>query len=372
LLRSHEIKRLDWTLLATTCSLSGLGIALLWGIVRWAPQWRSLPVRQAQWLALSLLVLCGALWFDYRLWRRWGYAAYAAVIVALLLLPFLGHTENNATRWFRLGPISVQPSEFAKVTFVLALASRLAYRRPRRWLRDIVPCLALMGAPVVLIVRQPDLGTALLFAPTLLCVLYAAGASMKKLAVLIGGGLACIPLVWFQMGAAQKGRILGFLWPEKDPFGSGWHVTRSVAATISGGITGNGFSSGSPILLHRGFKAFNDFIFAAVSHELGFVGAMVVLSLFLVFFSRGVELASRTRDSYGRLLAVGLLTMLAAQTLINLGMTIRLCPITGMTLPFVSQGGSSLVACYIMVGLILNVGMRQHPRLAPEHDLPRP
>jgi len=369
LLRPREIRRIDWILLATSGALSALGIAVLWGIVRWAPEWQSLPVRQTQWLAVSFGVLGVVVWLDYRVWKRWGYVAYAVAVMGLSLLFVLGHTENNATRWFRLGPVSVQPSEFARVAFVLVVAARFANRAPRRWLSDILPAIALMAVPSALILRQPDLGTALLFVPTLFSMLYLAGAPRSKLAALAVAAAASIPLVWFQMGDAQRGRILGFLWPERDPFGTGWHVTRSVAATISGGVTGNGFSSGSPILLHRGFKAFNDFIFAAISHELGFVGAMATLLLFLVFFSRGAEIASRARDGYGRLVASGLLTMLGVQTLINLGMTIRLCPITGMTLPFVSQGGSSLVSCYVMAGLIVNVGMRQHPRLAPENAL---
>lgn len=363
---TRDLKHFDWLLFGTALLLSLIGIALLWGIVRWEPRWHRLPKRQVQWLALSLVALVIALALDPAQWCRLSYLLYALTLLALILLPFFGHTENNATRWFRVGPVSVQPSEFAKIAFVLALARYLMYRRNQRTLRGLIPPVLIAIVPMVIILRQPDLGTALLFLPTLFVMLFVAGASVKHLVSLAVAGVACTPLLWLKMGVAQKGRILGFLFPENDPFGAGWHVTRSVAATVSGGLTGNGFSSGSPILRHRGFKAFNDFIFAALSHELGFVGCLCVLALFFVFFTRGAEIAERTRSPFGRLVVTGILTMLAVQAFINIGMTIRLCPITGMTLPFMSQGGSSLVVCFVMLALILNVGMRRTPTVAPE------
>jgi len=361
-----DIKRFDWMLLGTALALSLLGIALLYGLANWAPAWRRLPKRQMQWLCISMIAVLIVISFDYMRWRRISYLLYGLTLLALLLLPVFGHTENNSTRWFRMGTLSVQPSEFAKIAFVLALARYLMYRKNYRTLRGFAAPFLFALVPMGLILIQPDLGTAMLFLPTLFIMLFVAGASIKHLVAVGIAGMACAPLMWLKMGAAQKARIIGFLWPERDPAGAGWHVMRSVAATISGGITGNGFSSGSPILRHRGFKAFNDFIFAAASHEFGFVGALCILVLFLIFFTRGAEIAEGTRNPFGRLVAVGMLTMLGVQVLVNIGMTIRLCPITGMTLPFMSQGGSSLVVCFVMVGFILNIGMRRKHTLAPE------
>jgi rod shape determining protein RodA len=361
--KALDIRRFDWPLLCTAYALAALGITFLWGIVRWNPAWDRLPPRQVQWLVIGTVVLLGVLAIDYRRLRRAAPWVYGLSLFSLLLLfTPLGHTENFSTRWLRVGPLSVQPSEFAKIAIVVILADMVTHRRKalQTW-RGLIAPFAVTLAPALLIFRQPDLGTALLFVPTLLLMLFAAGARLRNL-VLIGlGGLACAPMLWLKMGPAQKGRILGFLRPELDPHGAGWHVTRSVAAVIDGGLTGNGFSSGAPILQSKGFKAFNDFIFAAVAHELGFLGALCVLALFFIFFSRAVALARRSRDTFGRLLIIGMLSMLGMQTLINIGMTIRLCPITGMPLPFMSQGGSSLLTCFIMVGIILNVGLRRRP-----------
>ena len=361
------MRRFDWLLFGTALVLSLIGIALLWGIVRPAGKWHRLPTRQMQWLGVSLVVGTVILSVNYMRWARPAYLLFGLSLLALFLLRFFGHTENNATRWFKFGPISAQPSEFAKLAFILALARYLMYRKNYRTLRGLVPPFLIASVPMVLILKQPDLGTAMLFLPTLFVMLFVAGAAPKHLGAVAVGGMACAPLLWFfKMGDAQKGRILGFLWPEKDPFGTGWHVMRSIAATVAGGITGNGFASGAPILQHRGFKAFNDFIFSAVAHELGFVGAVGVLTLFFIFFTRGTEIAAKTREPFGRLVTVGILTMLGVQVLVNVGMTIRLCPITGMTLPFMSQGGSSLMVCFVMVALVLNIGMRHRPTLAPD------
>lgn len=364
--RTPTLKRFDWMMFSAALVLSLLGIAMLWGIAQAAGKWHALPRRQLQWLVISLAMFAGVVLADYTLWRRLAYTLFGLTLIALALLPLCGDEINNSVRWFHLGPISVQPSEFAKLAFILAIARYLMFRKDQRTLRGLVVPFLIAAVPMGLILIQPDLGTALLFLPTLFVMLYVAGASPGHLGIVAAGGFCCLPLLWRFMGVAQKARILGFLDPAKDPFGAGWHVTRSTAATIAGGVTGAGFSSGAPILQHQGFKAFNDFIFSAIAHEFGFLGAVTVLLLFFVFFTRGTSIASRTRDPFARLVAVGMLTLLAMQTLINIGMTIRLCPITGMTLPFVSQGGSSLLVCFVMVALVINIGRRQRPTVAPE------
>jgi cell division protein FtsW (lipid II flippase) len=249
----------------------------------------------------------------------------------------------------------------------LALARYLAYRRDYRRVAGLIPPLLLVVLPMGLILVEPDLGTSLVLIPALFVMLYMAGASLKHLSAVAAMGAACAPVMYFfVMGPAQRGRITAFLSPDRDPFGAGWHLRQSLAAVASGGATGEGFSSGAPVLLNRGFAAHTDFIFAVIAHEWGFVGGLAVILLLFLFFSRGLEIAGSTREPFGRLLVVGFLTMLAFQALVNVGMTLRLCPITGITLPFISYGGSSLLVCFVMAALVLNVGMRRKAVIAPE------
>ncbi len=170
---------------------------------------------------------------------------------------------------------------------------------------------------------------------------------------------------FFVMGKAQRGRVTAFLSPEADLRGAGWHLRQSLAAVSSGGVTGTGFSSGSPVVLNRGFAAHTDFIFAVIANEWGFLGALAVLLLLFLILSRGMEIAGSTREPFGRLVVVGVLTSLGFQALVNIAMTVRLCPITGITLPFVSYGGSSLLICFVMAALVLNVGMHRKAVFAP-------
>ncbi len=362
----RALKRFDWTLLATIVALALVGILFIWSTTRWVEAREAYAGKQLRWLGLGMVVFIAVVSFDYMRLGRLAYPGYAAVLIALVLVLFIGVERNNARRWFSLFGVNMQPSELAKIAVVFAMARYLMYRRNTRKLTGLIPPVLIALIPTGLILLQPDLGTTLLFVPALFVMLYAAGASLRHLGAAAGAGVAASPLLWFfVMTPGQRGRVLGFLWPLADPMATGWHVRQSLAAVASGGVTGVGFSSGSPVLLNRGFAAHTDFIFAVIAHEWGFLGVLAVLLLLFLFFSRGMEIAVATREPFGRLVVVGLLTMLAFQAAVNVGMTVGLCPITGLTLPFVSYGGSSLLTCFIMAGFIVNVGMRRKPVMAP-------
>jgi rod shape determining protein RodA len=353
--------------MATILMLCLLGIAFIWSVTHWAPSTADTAVRQAQWVGIGLAALLLVISVDYLRLADLAYPAYILVIILLLLVPVIGVERNYAKRWIELPGANLQPSEFAKIAVILALARYLMYRKDLRRFKGLVVPILIAAVPMGLIVIEPDLGTTLVFIPVLFAMLWVAGARPLHLAGLIGAGMAAAPVLWFfGMGRAQRGRILAFISPQADPFGTGWHIRQSIAAVASGDVTGQGFSSGAPVLLNRGFAAHTDFIFAVIAHEWGFVGCLAVLLLLFLFFTRGVDIASATRESFGRLVAIGILALLGFQTLVNLGMTVRLCPITGLTLPFVSYGGSSLLSCFILAGILLNIGMRRKTVLAPE------
>lgn len=364
----RALKDLDWTLLFTVLALSALGAAFIWSTTHWTPVRDAYAGQQLRWIAVALLALIVIASVDYARWAELSYPAYALVLIALALVPVFGIRANNAQRWLLVPGTGMQfqPSELAKIVVVMALARYLRYQKQFAGFASLLPALLIAGVPMAMVLVQPDLGTTLVFIPALFAMLYVAGARWRHLGALIAAGVAAVPILWFfVMGPAQRGRITSFINPEADPFGAGWHLRQSMAAVASGGLAGEGFSSGAPVLLSRGFAGHTDFIFATISHEWGFLGGLLLLMLIFLFFSRGFEIARASREPYGRLLVTGFMAMLAFQVVVNIGMTLRLCPITGVTLPFVSYGGTSLLVCFVMAALTLNVGMRRKPVLAP-------
>jgi rod shape determining protein RodA len=323
--------------------------------------------QQAVWLLVGLAAAAGILLLDYNLIKNLAYLLYGVGIGLLILVFLFGTPIRGAQRWLKLGGYQLQPSELVKIAVVLALARYLMYRRNYRTLPGLIPPFLLVLIPMGLIIVQPDLGTASVLLPALFAMLYAAGARMKHLLVTVAAGLASLPLLWFTvMSEFQRNRILAFLSPQHDALRTGFHTIQSLIAIGSGGLLGKGFAAGPQNLLNLVPAAHTDFIFAVIAEEWGLMGGLMVLVLFFILFSRGVEIAGKTREPFGRLAVVGGVTILAFQTALNIGMTMRLCPITGVTLPFVSYGGSSLLSSFIMVALILNVGMRTKQVVAPD------
>ena len=299
---------------------------------------------------------------NYRVLCRMSYALFAVSLLGLVVVYFFP-AVNNAQRWIRIGPVGLQPSEFAKVAFVLAMARYLMYRENYRRLRGLIVPLAIAMLPVLLILREPDLGTALVFLPVLFAMLFAAGARRADLARLLLVGLATLPLLWTQMSREQKSRVTAlFEQPAaaERPSDDAYHLHQAKRMLALGGVWGS-FITGEPTddtAAYRLPEARSDFIFCVLGERFGLPGLAAVLGLFGLLAWRGVTVAAATREPFGRLVAAGVVALLAVEVLINTGMTVGLLPITGLSLPLISQGGSGLLAHAIAIGFLLNIGLR--------------
>lgn len=330
--------------------------------------------RQILFLISGLGLLALTVWPSYQWLGRFAWLFYAAVLALLSLLvvdrfvdvPFVP-VVRFTRRWFALGPFTIQPSEFMKLALVVALARYLRFRSSyRRW-RGLIPPFLMTIAPMVLILLQPDLGTLLMLLPVLFAMLFAAGARAGHLLTVVVLGLATLP-IFYQVGMHdyQKQRVDVLLrqssGDESWHMGPGYQLRQSKIALGTGGLTGEGFGQGVFIERRGGDllpEEHNDFIFAIIGHQWGFAGCVLVIAAYGVIVLFGFEVAMSTNDPFGRLLVVGVVTMIVMQALLNMTMTIGLAPITGMPLPFVSAGGSSLWANFLALGLLLNVAQRR-------------
>lgn len=326
--------------------------------------------RQLFWTPIALAAMWLTAMPNYRRLIRSSYLVYFLAVVCLAAV-FGFPAINGARRWIRFGPIGFQPSEFAKLAFVIALARYLMYRENYRRMTGLVVPLALAIVPVVLILREPDLGTALLFPPVLFAMLYVAGARSADLLKLAGVGVLCTPLLWTQMTREQKSRITALAEstaPDRRPSDDAYHLQQSkrmiaLAATWGSWAQGDAVADRGAYRLPEGHS---DFVFAVLCERLGLPGAAVVLLLYLLLIWRGAAVAIASREPYGRLLAAGLAALFAVQVGINVAMTVGLTPITGLSLPLVSYGGSGLLAHALAIGLLLNVGARPGYEVGPE------
>lgn len=313
--------------------------------------------RQASWAGLGIIALVIFMNIDYRIWRRTGKLLLLLTIILLLLvlLPSVGQVGLGARRWLSLGPINIQPSEITKLSLVIYLAGYLAHKGEeiRKFWNGLFPALALMGGTFLLILLQPDLGTAAALAGTLAMMLFTAGAEMSHL---LGLGLASLPVLLYAIFSEEyrARRFFSFLNPEADPLGSGYHIIQSLYALGSGGPVGLGLGRSRQKWYYLP-ERHTDFIYAIIGEELGFIGAVFVLLLFLLFAWRGFRVAITAPDSFGSLLAVGITTMISLQALINIGVVTGSLPITGIPLPLISYGGSSLLPSLAAIGILLNI-----------------
>ncbi len=326
--------------------------------------------KQLTWFLLATPVLVGATLVPYRQLRTLSYNLFAITIVLLCVTYFMP-SRNGARRWIPLKVMDFQPSEIAKLTFIMALAHYLMYRRNYRRLTGLVVPFLITLVPMFLILRQPDLGTSLLFLPVLFAMLFAAGARIRHLAAIVMLGIATVPILWMGMSSEQRSRIVT-VFNQTDggraPTGDGYHLHQSKQIHALGGIHGSR-SSGTAISDPDAYHlpaAREDFIFCLIGERWGLVGCVAVLGLYCLLYGSGLRIAAGTQEPFGRLMAVGIVTLLATQTVINAGMTVGLMPITGMTLPLASYGGSSLVSTCLAIGLLLNIGMRPGYEIAPE------
>ncbi len=355
----HHLAGVRWGMLAAALLLSAIGLAMVHSASS-EMQIDFLP-RQAMWVGIGLLLMLIAFSVDYHVLLGLAIPIYAVSLASLALVLVLGHRAGGARSWIGLASLGGQPSEVAKLATVLMLARYLG-APGRRFLstRQLAVACAIVGAPMLLVVVEPDLGGALTFVPMLAAVLVVAGVRMRilvvaALTVVIGAGA-----LWnWGMHEYQRQRVMTFLNPDRDKLGAGYQVHQGKIAVGSGQFFGKGYMQGTQSQLRFLPARHTDFIFAALAEEWGFVGVAVSLWLFGAYFWSGAQVAMRARDRSGILLVVGLLALFAFHAIYNSAMVVGLLPISGVPLPFLSYGGSFMLLNYTATGIVLGVDFRR-------------
>jgi rod shape determining protein RodA len=340
-----------------------VGVLTLYSAVNADPSahQRSLHTKQMIWFAMGLAVMAACLTINYKALGRWAPLLYGLGVAMLLAVLVTGKFAGGSRRWLAFGPLSLQPSEVMKICVVIMLARHYAKEVTTRGftIRELIWPLAITGLPFVLIVRQPDLGTAMLLLLIALSMTVFVKIERRTALGIFAFGTVAAPLVWFFLKGYQKQRILTFLDPGRDPLGAGYHIIQSKIAIGSGMITGKGFLKGTQNALSFLPEQHTDFIFSVLAEEWGFAGGLVLLMLFLVLILWGLNVAADSRDPFGIILAVGVTTIIFWQVVINIGMVMGLMPVVGVPLPFISYGGSSILSMMICIGLLINIRMRR-------------
>lgn len=316
--------------------------------------------RQGLFAIANIIIIFFMLNFDYKSLERFSGLFYIVNLVMLLAVMFVGQSALGAQRWIQIGPISLQPSEFSKIIMIIVLAQILDKRMGKlNTFKEIIPVFIYVGIPFVLVLKQPDLGTSLVFLAILFGMIFVAGISLRHLAAIIGAGLVFMPIFWHFLKDYQKKRLTVFIDPNVDPLGSGYHIIQSKIAIGSGMLFGKGLFNGTQSQLNFLPENHTDFIFAVIGEELGFIGASIILLLYLVLLYRGIKIAGAARDNFGTLLATGITSMIAFHLLVNVGMTAGIMPVTGIPLPLMSYGVSALTTNLVSIGILLNIYMRR-------------
>jgi rod shape determining protein RodA len=354
---------LDWPLILAVVVLAILGITNLYSA---SSVTRSeLYITQVYWLAFGAAAATMVAALDYRYIERHSYIIYAVGVIALMLVLLIGREVHGSKRWLDLYLFKLQPSEPAKLMVVLALAKYL-HNDPRtegRTLKDLIIPGLMTVVPVLLILKQPDLGTAMVLGLVFFTLMFMTRLKLRSILTLVGAGLVALPVSWaYLLHDYQRRRILSFIDPDADPLGAGWHLRQSLVAIGSGGLLGKGFMRSTQN--QNAFLPFQDtdFPFPIFCEEHGFLGAVLALGLFLFLVLWCIRIAQQARDRYGAVVAVGVAAIIFWQVVINVGMVTGLLPVSGVTLPMISYGGSSLLTVLLGIGLVLSISMRRHAR----------
>lgn len=354
----------DWWLLLAILVLSPLGLLVIAATTNdggpAAGALSSETARQAAYGAVGLVAMLVLSQLDYQLLRRFAPAVYAIAIALLIGALVLGASQFGARRWIAIGPLTVQPSEFAKIAIVCAGATIAADRAPTA--SRLVLWTIAVAVPAALVLVEPDLGTALVIGCAWTAMVVAWGVRWRTLCGLAVAVLAVVPIAFaVAVPDYQRERLAVFVHPDRDPLGSGFTLRQVEVALGSGGITGNGLLRGGASALDGVATRSSDFAFAQSGEALGFVGSAIIISLFALIAWRGIRAAMIAPDRFGRLLAIGLTATITMQALMHMAVNLRLFPATGIALPFISQGGSALVAMFAAVGILESIAARRPP-----------
>lgn len=354
----------DWGLLLLVLLIAGIGVVnIASATASYAMVDTPYQIRQIYWICIGLLLVVMVCSIDYHLFGDLGYWFYGVAVALLVIVLVIGKSTMGATRWLNLGFFGFQPSELMKIVIIMVFAryfTSTSVSAGGLTVRELLYPFLLLGVPVVLIMKQPDLGTAILVALIALSMVLYVGIRIRTVLSLLLAAVPAVFLGWhFYLRDYQKARILNFLSPERDPLGSGYHIIQSKIAVGSGGLLGKGYLQGTQTQLRFLPEQHTDFAFSVFSEEWGFLGCLCVTVLYLSLILWGLNIARRCNDHFGALMVVGVSAMLAWHIIINMGMVIGLFPVVGVPLPLFSYGGTSMITTMIGLGILLNVRMRR-------------
>ncbi len=400
-MRSSGIRYLeiDWKLVTAALLLSVIGILMIFSAQHHSedPAMKNYYIKQLVWLVFALIAFFVTISIPIRFYDFFAYLLYLLLICLLIAVLIIGSQQMGAARWFSLGPVNFQPSEFAKLAVLLALARFFAYTKlPPESKRRLALSFIMVAIPVGLILKQPDLGTSLVYFVLLFSLWFFSGLRPLYLVLIVSPLISMItafhwltwaiylllllillfvrrpalsfgvvvtmvnlafgmmtPLVWNRLAEYQKMRILIFLDPGRDPQRAGYQIIQSIISVGSGGIMGKGFLGGSQTRLEYLPVRHTDFVFSVLGEEIGFVGGLIVLGLFGYILYRGLRIAARCRSTFMATVAWGVVTIIFFQMVVNIGMTLGLMPVTGLPLPFMSYGGTSLILFWVLIGMLV-------------------
>jgi len=357
MLKAQRYKDFDWILLAVSAAIFMAGLLFLFSAV--ASKNIDFVIRQVAWFLIGALLFIAMININYRKIVSLGYTFYFLTVILLLVVFFFGSKRLGAQRWLEIGYFNLQPSEFAKLFITLALIQYLTGHKEGKGLRHIASAFFMMILPFLLILAQPDLGTALMLVPVFFALLYIWGARLKHLLFMLGGGILFSPLAWFLLKDYQKERLMVFMNPDIDPLGAGYTVIQSRIAIGSGGVFGKGWFSGTQNQLNFLTERHTDFIFSVAGEEWGFLGGIILIALYFILVKRAFEIARKTDDPCGVLTACGMATIIGIQAVVNISMTMGFMPVVGLPLPLVSYGGSSLLVTMIALGILESIAIHR-------------
>jgi len=360
----ERLWRINWGLVLILTAIAAIGVVALYSAAggRFDPWAARHAIRYAAALGVLLFVAL----MPPKLWLSLAWPIYAFSLLLLVAVDVVGKSGMGAQRWLQIGPMQIQPSEIAKVAVILVLAryyQGLSQQQAGRLLYALPP-LAVILAPVALVMVQPDLGTAMMVLLGGACLLFVAGVRIWIFIAAAVGAIGCLPFAWSFMHEYQRKRVLTFLEPERDPLGAGYHITQSKIAIGSGGLFGKGFLQGTQASLNFLPEKQTDFIFTTFVEEWGLVGALVLLALFALVLVWGFSIALRCQHHFGRLVALGVTSMMFLYVFINTGMVMGLLPVVGVPLPLVSNGGTAMISVMFACGLLIGVNVYRDAQLA--------
>jgi len=361
------IKNFDWITFSFVMILSVFGIMSIYSATRSPLPGGEMPsyyLKQLYWLLLGVAALIFIVSIDYIWLKRFSYVLYGIGAFLLVLVLLRGKTGMGAQRWLNLGVFSFQPAEVFKLVFVITISRYLSEMQGKIGLIALFRAFFLLAfAPLIIIMKQPDLGTAVILLIVFLALISTRGFQKKVVALIILIGLVSVPFVgsimWEGLKDYQKNRLVAFLEPETDPEGIGYHINQSKVAIGSGHVIGKGYLQGTQGPFRFLPEKHTDFIFAVFAEEWGFIGSGILLLLYLSLILRGLDTARKAKDEFGSLLATGISFMLAIYFFINIGMTLGIMPVVGVPLPFMSYGGTSLLANFVAAGILISVRTRR-------------